>query len=595
MVIEGPGRWAWVYEDEVIARTGLNAVVGPHVGDRGRGTSRRRSPTCAPVATTPRRGWRDMDISGVWAQVNFPSGSWASPTPRSPAPRTPSWAWPSPGPGTTGCSRSGTTPFPERIVPTGVTFLADPGRGRRARCAATPSGASWPCRFPESPHHAGFPSLHTTFWDPILAACEDTGTVVCLHVGSGGCAAGAARRRARHRDGGGAVPGALDGGHHRLAVVGVPGGFPRLQLAMSEGGIGWVPLLVDRLTYMETHSNRGGAPKWYDELTPVERLRENFWFCMLDDPSALRNLDVVGEDRVMVETDYPHSDSTWPDSQEVLRARLEDPASPSPSSRSARSPTRNAATLFRHPLPPNPKPERGAPGRSRGCASSRCRCSPTCPRPPRCWPTGAPTSSRSSTPTTATPCATCGRRRWLASTSSVSTDLVHLRGLSTGASAPWPSTSPPRWPRPRSCGSSTAPTCSSPTSSPRPAPSSASTSTTSWAGNPSIIYGRGSGQGPTGPDAEKAGFDAVSFWARSGIAAAVTPVESPVPAPLPGAGVRRRARRRRPRRRRVRGARPSGPAPAAASSSTDRCSPSACGPCSPRSPPPGSTASTTSA
>jgi crotonobetainyl-CoA:carnitine CoA-transferase CaiB-like acyl-CoA transferase len=54
--------------------------------------------------------------------------------------------------------------------------------------------------------------------------------------------------------------------------------------------------------------------------------------------------------------------------------------------------------------------------------------------------------------------------------------------------------------------------------------------------NPSIVYARGSGQGPVGPDAEKAGFDSVSFWARTGLAAAATPPESPVAAPLPGLG-----------------------------------------------------------
>ncbi|MEJ7583684.1 MAG: CoA transferase [Acidimicrobiales bacterium] len=37
--------------------------------------------------------------------------------------------------------------------------------------------------------------------------------------------------------------------------------------------------------------------------------------------------------------------------------------------------------------------------------------------------------------------------------------------------------------------------------------------------NPRIIYARGSGQGPKGPDAEKGGYDAASFWARGGVSA----------------------------------------------------------------------------
>ena len=39
--------------------------------------------------------------------------------------------------------------------------------------------------------------------------------------------------------------------------------------------------------------------------------------------------------------------------------------------------------------------------------------------------------------------------------------------------------------------------------------------------NPRIIVARGSGQGPKGPDAEKGGYDAASFWARGGLSAVV--------------------------------------------------------------------------
>ncbi|HEV2310052.1 MAG TPA: CoA transferase [Acidimicrobiia bacterium] len=48
--------------------------------------------------------------------------------------------------------------------------------------------------------------------------------------------------------------------------------------------------------------------------------------------------------------------------------------------------------------------------------------------------------------------------------------------------------------------------------------------------NPEIIYVRGSGQGVRGPDATKGGYDGASYWARGGIAAALTPkgLEPPV-------------------------------------------------------------------
>ena len=45
--------------------------------------------------------------------------------------------------------------------------------------------------------------------------------------------------------------------------------------------------------------------------------------------------------------------------------------------------------------------------------------------------------------------------------------------------------------------------------------------------NPRLIYARGHGQGQRGPDADKAGFDAVSYWARTGIAHMLTPLDGP--------------------------------------------------------------------
>ena len=47
--------------------------------------------------------------------------------------------------------------------------------------------------------------------------------------------------------------------------------------------------------------------------------------------------------------------------------------------------------------------------------------------------------------------------------------------------------------------------------------------------NPRLIYVRGHGQGARGPDAEKGGFDAASFWCRSGIANALTQPDAPAP------------------------------------------------------------------
>jgi crotonobetainyl-CoA:carnitine CoA-transferase CaiB-like acyl-CoA transferase len=47
--------------------------------------------------------------------------------------------------------------------------------------------------------------------------------------------------------------------------------------------------------------------------------------------------------------------------------------------------------------------------------------------------------------------------------------------------------------------------------------------------NPSIVYVRGSGAGPDGPDRDKGGYDATAFWSRGAIAHALTPAELGAP------------------------------------------------------------------
>ena len=75
--------------------------------------------------------------------------------------------------------------------------------------------------------------------------------------------------------------------------------------------------------------------------------RRNFWFCAIDDPSAYRQLDVMGVGNVMVESDYPHADSTWPNTQQMLREHL----AGLPDDAVERITWRNAADLFRHDVP----------------------------------------------------------------------------------------------------------------------------------------------------------------------------------------------------------------------------------------------------
>jgi hypothetical protein len=124
---------------------------------------------------------------------------------------------------------------------------------------------------------------------------------------------------------------------------GYPLRHPTLKIAMSEGGIGWVAMLLDRLDNLVDRSGYGVG--W--ELRPSEVLARNFWFCTLDDPSTIDTRHRIGIENVMVEVDYPHGDSTWPDTQDVIEkcwGHL-------PAHELRMLCCENAAALYRHPLP----------------------------------------------------------------------------------------------------------------------------------------------------------------------------------------------------------------------------------------------------
>ena len=131
--------------------------------------------------------------------------------------------------------------------------------------------------------------------------------------------------------------------------AGVPIRHPTIKIAMSEGGIGWVPMVMDRLDFMMSQSGHGRTvwKQMAGDVLPSEILGRNFWFCTIDDPTTIEVRERIGVDHIMLECDYPHADSTWPDTQEFARRTL----GKLPADEIAKITHQNAAALFRHPLP----------------------------------------------------------------------------------------------------------------------------------------------------------------------------------------------------------------------------------------------------
>src|SRR5262249_3519530 len=127
--------------------------------------------------------------------------------------------------------------------------------------------------FPEHPPGLGLPSMHSRHWDPVLAACEETETVVCLHIASSGAFLFPGRGVPTEQIST-AWPAATMYVANEWLWSGTFTRFPSLRVVTAEGGIGWVPALLDRLDYWDTHAGVA-FDHWRDpDRKPAEVLRE---------------------------------------------------------------------------------------------------------------------------------------------------------------------------------------------------------------------------------------------------------------------------------------------------------------------------------
>src|SRR4029079_4908098 len=92
--------------------------------------------------------------------------------------------------------------------------------------------------------------------------------------------------------------------------------YPTLKLAYSEGQIGWIPYILERAAHVwEQHAAWAQAQRLRDK--PSSYYFRNIFGCFFRDKHGIKSIDDVGVDNITFETDYPHSDSTWPDTKAI--------------------------------------------------------------------------------------------------------------------------------------------------------------------------------------------------------------------------------------------------------------------------------------
>jgi predicted TIM-barrel fold metal-dependent hydrolase len=205
--------------------------------------------------------------------------------------------------------------FPGRFIPLSVPCIWDPETMAKEVRRVAKKGCH-AVTFPENPVPLGLPSLHSDHWDPFWKACSDEGTVVCMHIGSSSqmvtTAPDAPLDVLIVLQPMNLVQAAAD-----LIYSPVFQKFPGVNVALSEGGIGWIPYFLERLdhTYRVHHSWTGAD---FGGRMPSEVFMEHIIVCFISDKIGIKLARDIGIDRITVEIDYPHSDSTWPHAPETL-------------------------------------------------------------------------------------------------------------------------------------------------------------------------------------------------------------------------------------------------------------------------------------
>ena len=168
---------------------------------------------------------------------------------------------------------------------------------------------------PEMPYLLGLPSYQNEYWEPFFTALSDEDMVMCLHIGQGLDAINMGPDFSFDNFM------VLSTQVSALCVQDLLWGpalrkFPGLKVAYSEGGIGWIPFLLDRID--RHYDNQRWTGQDFGGKLPSEVFREHSLACFISDPTSLKLHSEIGDDIIAFETDYPHSDSLWPDAPEFL-------------------------------------------------------------------------------------------------------------------------------------------------------------------------------------------------------------------------------------------------------------------------------------
>ena len=166
-------------------------------------------------------------------------------------------------------------------------------------------------------------------YDPLWATAQDMGVPLSLH---------AATNSVGSAEGNGRDKLSVATGHARVANMdhyarvsistmiygGVFQRFPRLQIGAVEFELAWIPHFLDRIDFNYNQRGPGRSERFDDDMMPSDFFRRNCFAGFQEDSMGIRDRHAIGVDNLLWGSDYPHTESTWPRSREIIEDILAD-------------------------------------------------------------------------------------------------------------------------------------------------------------------------------------------------------------------------------------------------------------------------------
>jgi predicted TIM-barrel fold metal-dependent hydrolase len=323
-IIDKNGQDVWLWNDKVYPTIGLNAVVGRPRSEYGMEPT--RFSQLRPGCYDAKARVDDMNVNGVLASLNFPTmPSFAGGVFVAAAKDAPDKALDAVRGWNNWHVQEWCASAPGRFIPMCLVPAWDIDATVAELKRMSDLGVH-AVSFSDNPSNIGLPSIHNEYWEPFWKACNDYKMVLNCHIGTGA--------RAMHPSPESpidawitAMPISIANSAADWTFASFWKRYPDLRMALSEGGIGWIPYFLERADFTYEHHHEWTFSD-FEGSRPSELFKERIICCFIDDQFGVKNLEYMNPDMVAYECDYPHSDTVWPNVPEYLWASVNalDPA-----------------------------------------------------------------------------------------------------------------------------------------------------------------------------------------------------------------------------------------------------------------------------